>query len=163
MNRVIFLDFDGVLNQGYDMYRGAPSGFDYAVPSCVMVLNALCRATDAQIVVTSSWRLEHTLDELRSVLRKWGVDAPVIGATEDLTDASGFPAARLAEIRHYLDVNPGIHAYVVLDDQDIRLDVDNNLVRDAEIEDRFVRTEYREGLNREHVVLAARILHRLLH
>jgi len=157
--RVVFLDFDGVLNQGYDKVRGAPSGFDYSVPSCVLALNALTRAMDARIVVSSSWRLQHTLDELRTVLRQWGVEAPVLDVTQDLDDASGFPAARIAEIRAFLDLCPEpIEAFAVLDDQDIRLDINNEVVKDEEIEARFIQTTTEVGFTSEGAVQAARHL-----
>lgn len=157
--RVVFLDFDGVLNHGYDKVRGAPSGFDYSVPSCVLALNALTRAMDAKIVVSSSWRLQHTLDELRTTLRLWGVEAPVLDVTPDLEDASGFPAARIAEIRAFLDLCPEpVEAFAVLDDQDIRLDINNEVVKDEEIEKRFVRTVTEIGFTSQLAVEAARAL-----
>lgn len=157
--RVVFLDFDGVLNRGYDKVRGAPSGFDYSVSSCVLALNALTRAMDARIVVSSSWRLQHSLDELRAVLRLWGVEAPVLDVTPDLEDASGFPAARICEIRSFLDLcSEPIESFAVLDDQDIRLDINNEIVKDEEIEKRFVRTVTEVGLTNTLVVEAARAL-----
>jgi hypothetical protein len=162
--RIVFLDFDGVLNQGYDKKRGAPSGFDYSVPSCVLALNALTRAVPAKIVVSSSWRIEHPIEELRGVLRKWGVEGEVIDVTPDLEDASGFPAARIVEIRAFLDMcSEPIESFVVLDDQDIRLDIDNALVKDEEIEKRFVRTVTEIGFTSQLAVDAARALALLRH
>ena len=162
--RLVFLDIDGVLNQGYDKVRGAPSGFDYSVPSCVLALNGLTRALQASIVISSSWRLEHSLEQLRTVLRGFGVEAPIIDVTPEIDDARGFPAARIAEICHFLDHQEHgvVESFVVLDDQDIRLDIDNELVRVAEIEARFIRTVTEVGLTDALAVDAARALTRRL-
>jgi hypothetical protein len=173
--RLIFLDIDGVLNHGYDPsrvpaavvsgwgYAESPStnaGFDYCVPSCVTALNDLTRATGASIVVSSSWREAHPLDELRAVLRRFGVEAEVVGVTPyDLEDVDGWPATRAAEIRAYLDrCEEEVGSYVVIDDCDIFLDVNNDRVLDPEVEARTVRTATSVGLTSEQGLLAARIL-----
>lgn len=163
--RLVFLNIDGVINQGYDKVRGAPSGFDYAVPSCVVALNGLTRATGASIIVSSAWRDVHPLAELRTLLKGFGVEAEVVDNTpNDLDDASGFPAARIAEIRVFLDLQPpgSVESFVVLDDLDIRLDIDNEAVKDEEIEARTVRTVTEVGLTDEDAVRAARLLVRPL-
>ncbi|HUU87672.1 MAG TPA: HAD domain-containing protein [Candidatus Glassbacteria bacterium] len=49
MNKIIFLDFDGVLN-----YRDR---FGELVPSCVKTLSKLLIETGAKVVISSSWRM----------------------------------------------------------------------------------------------------------
>lgn len=161
--RLIFLDIDGVLNHGYDTTRGGPDGFDYCVASCVDALNTILQATDAKIVVSSSWRIVHSLEDLRRILRDWGVQGDVVGATSvDLEDEDGYPAARIAEIRAYLDAHP-CTSFLVVDDQDVRLDINNAIVSDAEIEARLLRTYTRVGLTADLVPWAIALLRGGLH
>lgn len=92
--KIIFLDIDGVLNNmdaieserctmGEGMWNGdtsrSGSGFD---PRNMEQLSRILEATDAHIVISSSWRKLHDLDELRAVFANWGIDPEVIiGAT----------------------------------------------------------------------------------
>ena len=63
MNKIIFLDFDGVLNiehyQGLLQYQGKPWQDEYGAffdPKAVKQLKRIIDATDADIVVESSWK-----------------------------------------------------------------------------------------------------------
>lgn len=63
MNKIIFLDFDGVLNteyyQGLLQYQGKPRQDEYGAffdPKAVKQLKRIIDATDADIVVESSWK-----------------------------------------------------------------------------------------------------------
>ena len=62
MAKIIFLDFDGVLNtehyQGLLQYQGKPWQDEYGAffdPKAVKQLKRIIDATDADIVVESSW------------------------------------------------------------------------------------------------------------
>jgi hypothetical protein len=114
--KVIFLDVDGVLNS-----RGKWAGCDLANltdsgtridPLAVARLKRIVDATDAKIVVSSTWRLNH-FDDLRIYL--WlhdGLRNRVIGATPD---HHGQP--RGSEIQEWLDSHPGgaVWSFVILD------------------------------------------------
>lgn len=63
MNKIIFLDFDGVLNtehyQGLLQYQSTPWQDEYGAffdPNAVKQLKRIIDATDADIVVESSWK-----------------------------------------------------------------------------------------------------------
>ena len=63
MSKVIFLDFDGVLNTEYQQdllqYKGKPWQDEYGAlfdPNAVKQLKRIIDATNADIVVESSWR-----------------------------------------------------------------------------------------------------------
>jgi len=55
MRKIIFLDFDGVLHpDGVGLFSRLP-----------LLESFLSRMPEAEIVVSSTWREDHTLDELR--------------------------------------------------------------------------------------------------
>lgn len=92
--KIIFLDIDGVLNNtdaleaercsmGEGMWRGEltceASGFD---PENVKQLKRVLEIVPAHIVISSSWRRLHTLDQLRTVFENWGISRDrILGAT----------------------------------------------------------------------------------
>ena len=79
--RVIFLDFDGVLNS--DSFfrandgRYVPGALD---PGAVARLTALVARTGAKVVIASTWRLDYTLERIREILAKHGFVGEVIAA-----------------------------------------------------------------------------------
>jgi len=67
---IIFLDIDGVLNTRKHLARqkrktGSMSSLNWSPIACRHV-TLLCKQFDARIVISSTWRYNHTLDELRS-------------------------------------------------------------------------------------------------
>jgi HAD domain in Swiss Army Knife RNA repair proteins len=153
--KIVFLDFDGVLNsETWARNGGVVNGLWTLDPEAVRRLQRIIDATGAYIVVSSSWRHGHTLDELRTILRDAGLTDPptarydlrswtVLDVTPDSLD--GF---RAREIRRWLDRNPA-HQFVVLDDS-----------HDADIDGHFVQTTWPHGLQDEHVDRAIEILNR---
>lgn len=81
--KVIFLDIDGVL-----IPRASQVRTNRADPKCVRCLNELTAATEATIVVSSTWRLGLAPLELRKTLERWGVTARIVDRTPDLPDAT---------------------------------------------------------------------------
>lgn len=100
--RIIFLDIDGVLNHR-DYFRRMPreqqEDIEDIDPDCVACLQRLVNATGARIVISSTWRLLHELDEIRDVLSRKGLDAKIIAATPALPDKD-----RGDEIQKWLDM-----------------------------------------------------------
>lgn len=86
--RVIFLDIDGVLNsmEWYGKYyfrhryRGdrITKSFD---PAAVKRLNYIVAKTGAVVVVSSTWRMGKSVDDLRRILHSVGGDFLVTGKT----------------------------------------------------------------------------------
>jgi hypothetical protein len=125
--RIIFLDIDGVLATRPMMPRTVPRGFGMPrgtgremMPSLrpkppralraqpIAFLNQICAETDAQLVISSSWRLK---GDPRPAL----VDAGLAGRFHEdwATDADG--PQRGDEIARWLAAH-GAADYVVLDD-----------------------------------------------
>ena len=132
--KVIFLDIDGVLNvycQSRDKY-----GCNFH-QHLIDNLQTLIDATDAKIVISSSWRVDG-LDRMQSMWIDRKLPGTVIDITPDLyftySDARGDDNySRGDEIKLWLDNNPDITNYVILDD-------DNDMLPDQM--DRFVQTNH---------------------
>ncbi|MFI5300437.1 MAG: HAD domain-containing protein [Polyangiales bacterium] len=112
--RVLFLDFDGVLN-AIDP-NAAPSDdalwtAAWIEPRLVERLNAIVRATDARVVVSSSWRAHRTCAELAAMLADRGFE----GAVVDVTPLLAVPG-REREIQAWLRDHSAVDAYAILDD-----------------------------------------------
>ena len=117
--KVLFLDIDGVLKE--ESYKAAFQD------ECFARLKRIIDATDAQIILTSSWRVNYWKfvengfqTENEDVLRlyeyfeKYGLK--VSGRT-DLTRRSG-PDSRPSEIRNWLADKPDVDTFCILDDDD---------------------------------------------
>lgn len=140
MERIIFLDFDGVINHpgSYSLWRGLlPSQGSYipTEPACVERLNQIVARASAKIVISSSWRMLADYQSLGSALAQQGVVGEVIGETPrperardallsrgyDLSDALPRQYLRGMEIWVWLLENPlaaSIDEFVILDDCD---------------------------------------------
>ena len=103
---VIFLDIDGVLNQ-LQLYK--------LDSRCIDCLSLLCKHYNADIVLTSSWRMGYLRDynkcspqvkHLIDTLNLHGIK--IIGRTKDLKD-------RYLEIHTYIKEH-NIDRYIILDD-----------------------------------------------
>lgn len=150
MRPVIFLDIDGVVVTPASLEAGGPRNAD---ARCVANLNALVETADAEVVISSSWRLRHSLDMIRQTLCAAGFRWPerVIDTTVHLhyrveRGVTVGRAERADEIRTWLAHNHR-DRFVVLDDE-----------WDAEIEGHFVRTSYDDGVGERDVELALSIL-----
>ncbi len=93
--KVVFLDFDGVLN-GLET-REPPSPIHSGLflnPVCVERVNQICQRTGAVVVLTTSWRTRRhvaggpgghpSVGELREALPLAGARFEVVGVTPDL-------------------------------------------------------------------------------
>lgn len=113
---IIFLDIDGVLRtHESDLWWSRELG--KAIPpfhkrlfskEAVENLNYITALTGAKLVITSTWRIYYTLDELINVFRERGFNGQIIGTTEILEN-------RGDEIIDWLN-NHKIDNYVVIDD-----------------------------------------------
>jgi hypothetical protein len=114
--KVVFLDFDGVLTTLDTKYR-------YGYKPCVKALNYIIEQTQADIVVSSTWRFEG-VDACANNLSKWGVVGNVIGRTPCFP----FNDTRGKEIKAWLTANP-TEKFVILDDDDDMEDLYPYLVK----------------------------------
>ena len=160
MMKVLFLDIDGVLNSAdWYRYRRDVLGrdprnvtmFDRDVwefdPKAVARLVEIIERTGIKIVISSSWRIIHTLPEIRSLLYAAGVpksldlDAIIIGVTP--RSDRGFRGDEIdAWMMTALDTLPQIEKYAIIDD-----DSDFNEFQLPY----FVHTSWEHGINDNHV------------
>jgi hypothetical protein len=120
--KVIFLDFDGVIV--WWGHNPKPGGILQPDPDKVDMINAIVEATDAVVVVSSSWRIGRTRTELAEILAKAGFRGMVRGCTPDGHRLpSGLYAAypRSEEIRAWMRGWPQpTTSFVAIDDEDMR-------------------------------------------
>ena len=133
--KVIFLDIDGVLN-----YRGVSD----VCPKAVSLLNDLLEKTEANIVISSSWRIYMSMIRIRDELVGAGFGFPerIIGSTPYVPERE-----RGYEIKLWLKQVP-VDKFVILDDRD---DVGNLFPF-------LVKTDTFIGLQQTHVDKALGIL-----
>jgi hypothetical protein len=147
--KILFLDIDGVLNS-WRWYKSLalkgrqPSMMpdDQIDPKAVTRLNKVIERTGAKVVVSSTWRLMRTVTELQQVLNRFGFVGEVVGKTPRLhRDGDGNQLYRGHEIQQWLDENPGVELFAIVDD-------DSDM---AHLMDRLVRTDMKKGLTPVHV------------
>ena len=119
-SRVLFLDYDGVVNISMWNERGTKRSFGYPEDGkvnhfqAVQWVSEFCERCHYDIVVTSTWRKYGNYKEclISGGLRK-GIE--ILGKTEDLSAVGG---KRGDEIKLYLDTHPEIKYYIIADDID---------------------------------------------
>ncbi len=117
----IFLDFDGVL-------RRVSSPKSRLDADCVQHLeSAVLSHAEASVVIASTWRLVHRIDDLRRLFSA-EFATRIEGVTPDLPDAEEY--VRQAEIRAYLS-RKGLHSarWVAIDDDAEQFRSDAPLIR----------------------------------
>jgi hypothetical protein len=152
-DRILFLDFDGVLNHTEHFASLPPDrtaadvdvdceSFDLA---CIARLNAIVDRTGCKVVISSTWRHEYTRSDLQGHLVRHGYAGKVHGVTPVLP---GKP--RGAEIAAWLSERPAIEFFVILDDNSDM----------GPLRGRLVQTSFATGLQDEHVEAVVRMLTR---
>ena len=118
--KVIFLDYDGVVNMPAWSYKdedGWTCGFNFPEDNMVNNLQAVqwlsefCQRYDYSIVVSSTWRTDSNYKEclINAGLRD-GIE--ILGRTPGL----GFGAMRGDEISAWLKDHPEVDGYLIFDD-----------------------------------------------
>jgi len=146
---IIFLDIDGVLNSGQDVIRrsreaskNGDGSFDYKFlcpTACSNLQWILEQDSSARIVVSSTWRIMHNLEELIKILKQSGVDYAekrVIDITpKDTDDKIG--GVRGDKIQAWLDsTRYVIKRFAIIDD-------DSDM---AHLKPYLHQTNYNDGL-----------------
>lgn len=135
MDKIIFLDIDGVLNvipQGRDDYG-----------SCFHKhfednLRWIIEQTGAKIVISSTWRMSG-LKVMQEMWKHRGLAGDVIDITPDCAQLVNYgtfeyydAVERGHEIQEWLDKHPQVKTYVIIDDDSDMLEVQkNNFVQTA--------------------------------
>ncbi len=153
--RVVFLDFDGVLNSRALVEHSATPhapGLSLLDEDAVARLERLCAVGGAGIVVSSTWRLTFDRPALQAMLRGKGLaTAPILGMTPLIPHKRG----RGSEIQLWLDTAPqtlgwSIDGMVILDDEADMLHLTPWLVQSS----------FETGLTDAHLSLATSVLSR---
>ena len=114
-DKIIFLDFVGVLSP---INNEIDNGKDRFGPlfnqECTKHFNYIIAATDAKIVITSSWRQYLSLWQLRRMWRKCNMAGEIVGITPLKSTHRG------EEIDYWLKKNKYCRQYVILDDMNFR-------------------------------------------
>lgn len=118
-NKIIFLDFDGVMDTAhYDNfvhYMGLPEKDRFGVvfdPDCVTNLGRIIDATGAGIVVTSTWKEFMTYEEILEMWRCRNLPGAVVCITPSCSRHRG------DEIDAWLEECGTSCEYVIVDDMD---------------------------------------------
>jgi hypothetical protein len=150
--KVIFLDNDGVIclagqwggrskkQKKYQAANGTSTvkempvecRFDNFDPKAIKVLNKIIEETDAELVVSSDWRLHANLQEIQSYYLAQGIVkgpidfTPVLGDFDEASSALYYwkgwnGRARILEIRKWLELNK-VDKWVAVDDIPMGLD-----------------------------------------
>jgi hypothetical protein len=151
----LFLDIDGVLatHKQYMMNQKKfrdknpiakelriPYPFD---PKCVKVFNEILDATDADIVLSSDWKLHFSLEDIDKIFMFNGVNkSPIDTTVNEDASMSNQTMNRAFQIGEYVTRN-NITNYVVIDD----LNVGKYMVITNE-EDKFFLTNDFEGIKK---------------
>lgn len=136
MNKIIFLDFDGVITHPKSKWKIDPKKLDLIVK--------IIQATSAKIVVSSSWKRNKTLKELKEKLR--GFNPLFVKSIIDVTP--NISPYRGEEIQYYLNIHE-IDSYVILDD-------DSDMLESQLLN--FVQTDTYFGISEREVDICIELL-----
>lgn len=111
--KLIFLDIDGVMNTcHYNLFQHDKGleGLENLCPIAMLTLNKIIELTGAKVVISSTWRLSKTIEELQDILDNDGFLGEVVGKTPNI----GF-SKRGKEIYHHI-THQKCTGFVVLED-----------------------------------------------
>lgn len=135
--KLLFLDFDGVLNSG-NWYKRRPSkdAFEQfshdmgtwalrAIDPDAVALNQIIHRSRARVVVSSTWRSMWALPKLENFLRQRGFEHHLIGTTCDASwvrERGDKRVSRGEEIQRWLDLTDHTAKDAVILDDDSDMD-----------------------------------------
>lgn len=98
---VIFTDIDGVLNPHWKTKWSKSS---------IQIFNQICQEYDLKPVISSTWRINHTKEELQKIFDQQGIEVEIYDYTPHIDQAD-----RGLEIKEWLDNNK-VDDFIVIDD-----------------------------------------------
>lgn len=137
--KVLFLDIDGVLNNSNTFQLRLEGGLlippsaDPLETSCLVELDRVMETIpELKIVVSSSWRIIRKLDQLKEIFQKANFKnfEKIIDVTPILSERRGH------EIQKWLNKNPLVERYAIVDDDNDMLDSQQS---------RFIKTWFHHG------------------
>lgn len=137
--KIVFSDFDGMIFTF--------GNYNFSKVACKNFQSLLDKEPDLKIVVSSSWR-HLGIEQCKNTLKANGIDpSRVIDITGD--EPGDRSDRRGIQVQAWLDRNPGVTSYVILDDE---RDFPPNMM------DRLVKTFPYVGLTEENVREAIEVL-----
>jgi len=156
--KLIFLDFDGVLNS--KKYFNSLQNKDaddklvlieydnHIDPEAIELINQLVEQTNAKVIVSSSWRILHDVASLDSILKRSGARFDVMDSTPRLYEERGI------EIQTYLNYlqskGDTVESFVIIDDDSDMAHFINT--------DNFIKTSFDFGFTDLHLNKAIKVL-----
>lgn len=131
MMRIIFTDIDGVLNPHWRSKWAKKS---------IELYNKLCKEYDLKVVITSTWRIAHTKEQLQSIFTDQGIELEIYDYTPVLSSARGI------EIVDWLNNNE-VDDFVIIDDKTSDIEPYINNVVKCRSWIGFTMDEYKEVEN----------------
>lgn len=122
--KIIFLDIDGVLNHQLFYEKRTDKSIEIDVEK-VKLLNEIHSKINVKYVITSTWRKEHSLEELKTIFKKYRFTGEIIDVTPILKfENSSLSVPRGCEIQQWITDNKdklgtnilSWKSYVILDD-----------------------------------------------
>lgn len=150
--KVIFLDFDGVLNSAASFLhednrrrvhkeQGVKGGVSETLSyqQCAAFQYVLNQYPEVKIVLSTTWRNLYKMDWLKAKLAEYHIESDrVIGKTPD-----SYSGNRGSEISQWLAEHPEVTHYVIIDDNDWG-------ITPIHTHDRFVQTTWEDGMGMSH-------------
>lgn len=163
--KLLCLDIDGVCNNQRhisDNPGAVIGGVQQLSRTLCERIQRICTATDASILLTSTWRLSTKRPKMQAMLERRGLTARIIGYTPQIltrSDVLGYEEAnRGVEIHRWLTQAPrGVTGLVVIDD-DPGACLDAN--DDPFLYPWYVRTYFHSGITEHDVPKAIEIMHK---
>lgn len=143
LTRVIFLDYDGVVNTAMWNEEGTRCKYNFSFDGkvnnfqAVQWLSEFCKQYHYGIVVTSTWRMHDGWKEclINGGLRE-GIE--ILGHTPITYGCRG------EEIKQYLEQHPEIQYYIIVDDEDDMLPEQQSHFVQTNLEFGFGRTDFQK-------------------
>jgi hypothetical protein len=144
--KIIFLDIDGVLvtrNSIKYQYLNFPDDTSIRFSKkAVKNLNKLIRLTKAKIVISSTWRLFHSLEKLQNIFEEQKIKGEIISTTSVEKASIEEDIPRGQKIADWLSEYNNVEQYVIIDD-----DVQADCIQSHPFN--CVETSYKRGFSPE--------------
>ena len=150
MNPLIFLDIDGVLNSHVSIHERwwesengqlSPHGnTTWPHPRHINCLNKIIEQTKADIVISSTWRIGRSVEDLQILAKEFGIIGNVIDKTRNLDTYRGLEIKEyiLSHFEYKYPDRLEIPPFIAIDDDDDISSVIGGI--------HFVKTSFEYGL-----------------